>query len=434
MNQIDYEPRGKPVVFDASPYDELCKRFRPAQNGGRETSVYLVGEIFDTHLRVTRVLAPGRPHESAAMTHADYEAAAPELTKWTRLGYSIIGEAHLHLGIIGPSGGDLATLARIHATHPGYLCVVQARFQSGKTPVITATSLDTDGSRIDHRVLVGIEEAPQLYQVFIPAQKSDIAILDVGLGSGGVLTAIQVGKLRVREVTYVDSDTFEERNLDRHLADPDAVGKPKARWLAKFVRSRAGATRIRSAVLEITPATEKIWRPLLQRADLIVQATGHPGVAMLLSQAARELGKPIIHAGSYEGGKGGFVFTQGPRSTDPCYSCVSGIEPTVADDAKTLADLERAYGLTPEQLHRQVGLWTDISVTAALHSKAVVEYLKHGDDPARPNFIAIDNARISVRSERVSQRQTCACCFPPETGTSTDEALRALAAITEKEA
>lgn len=431
MKKRQIQTTGKPVVFTEQAYAALSARFEPARAGGRETTAYLLGRSYGSHVEVTAIVVPGRPHESAAMTHADYAAADRDLAAAIAAGYEVLGEAHLHLGMAGPSGGDLASLERVRASHPGYLCVVQTRYWAGQAPTVTATSLDNDGKRVDHPVRI-TEDVPA-YRPFIPAERRAVRIVQFGLGSGGINTAVQLAKLGVQEVWFVDSDTFEARNLNRHLASAKAVGKTKAGWVAQFLAPRSGATKIHGVVVEVSPATQESWLSLLRRADVIVQATGHPVVAAILSQAARELGKVIIHAGSYEGGRGGFVFVQGHAASDPCYCCVSGIGPTVADDTASLAELERTYGLSAEELHAQVGLWTDVNVVAAIHAKAVLDVVKHGDVVSRPNFFTIDNQTITVTSERVAQRPTCARCFPPADISEAD-AREAVAGIPTKEA
>lgn len=424
----------KPRVLVLSPeaLGAMNARFLQAYGAGRETQTYLLGRASDQTLYVSTVVTPGTPHESAWMTHADYEAADREIARLLdEDGYDLIGEAHLHAGGSGPSGGDLASLRKAKASNPGYICLVQTRRGKDSEPTFTAVSVDADGDRVDHRVL--LEVAPEPYNPTLPARAQETVVVHVGMGGGGCLAALQAAKLGLAELVLVDGDVLEERNGVRHLASPSDVGRSKVDWGEEFLGTRAPGTKVVAVRLEISEATRGTWAPLVSRADLIVNATGHPVVAHMLSEAARAARKPVIHAGTYEKGSGGFVFIQGPGAGDACYGCVAGGRPTISDDAKTMAELERAYGFSPAELHAQAGLWADINMVAATHARAVVMWLKHGADPSRPNFFEIDNERMTVKADRVSQARGCEVCHPRAVTMSAEEALRTAAQITVKE-
>lgn len=424
--------KARALVLSPQALEAMNARFLQAFEAGRETQTYLLGRASNQTLYVSRVVTPGMPHESAWMTHADYEAADREIARLLdEDGYDLIGEGHLHAGGSGPSGGDFASLRKAIASNPGYICLVQTRYGNDREPTFTAVSVDANGDRVDHRVL--LELAPEPYNPTLPARVRKTVLVHAGIGGGGCLAALQASKLGLGELVLVDGDVFEERNGVRHLATPNDVGRSKVDWGQEFFGTRAPETKVVAVRLEISEATRGSWTPLVNRADLIVNATGHPVVAHMLSEAARAARKPVIHAGTYEKGSGGFVFIQGPGAGDACYGCVAGGRPTISDDAKTMAELERAYGFSPAELHAQAGLWADINMVAATHARAVVMWLKHGADPTRPNFFEIDNERMTVTADRVCQAPGCEVCHPRTATMSVEEALRTAAQITVKE-
>lgn len=389
------------VSFLRSALVALLGYFRDAEQRGVETQAYLLGRRSKRECIVTTVLCAGNPVEQAALTRADYAASALAMQPYLDRGEVLLGEAHRHPGLIGLSAGDRATLLSIPADRfPHYLAVVVATFHDQRAPVVTAHSVH-DGVVMEHDV----RTAENPYLALLPP--ATLSVLQLGAGSGGGLVAQQVCKLPIRHFSLLDGDDFEERNFPRHLVAPTAVGKSKARSLAAYLRPRAGMP-VTGMHLEVSPATRPRITQLVQKHDLIINATGHPPTSILLSDICATERRPCIHAGVFARGSGGFVFTQHPGAA--CYACLYDLQRQQAtDDPQTLEALTRQYGYTEADLQAHLGLWADVNLTAALQAKVVLDYLKFGGDHRRPNLYLIDNATLAITARRVLPHPACTC-------------------------
>lgn len=375
----------------------LC---REAEARGTETHAYFLGWRSLEECIVNTVLRAGSPIEQAALTRPDYAASAVAMQPYLDRGEILLGEAHRHAGLIGPSAGDRATLLSIPAQFEHYLAVVVTTFGDERKPVITAHTAE-DGVIVEHEV----RTAENAYLAHLPAPS--LRVLHIGAGSGGCLVATQACKLPLRHLTILDGDDAEERNLARHLLTSKAVGKSKARMLAQYLRPRARMP-ITSIHRTVTPASRSRIAQLVSDHDLIINATGHPPTSILLSEICAQLRRPCIHAGVFARGSGGFVFTQTPDG--PCYACLYDLQrQQTTEDADTLDALTRQYGYTEADLQAHLGLWADVNLIASVQAKAILEFLKRGDDPRRPNLYLINNDTLAITSRRVQPHPACTC-------------------------
>ncbi len=390
------------VELVRSAFELLTSLCCEAASRGTETHAYLLGRRTLQEIIVTTVLRAGTPVEHAAMTQPDYAAAALAMQPYLARGEVLLGEVHRHpTGYHGPSPGDLRMLREIPAEKfPGYLCMVITDMPDGP-PVITAHSIQ-NGEVVEHEAHV-IENA---YPVLLPTTSKGAKILSIGAGSGAASSTLQVAKLPIGSMTIVDHDRFEERNLQRHLADNRAIGKSKAKYLARFLRARSQA-HITSVDLRITPANIDHLDRLVASHTFTINNTGHPPTSILVGQSCVRAGKVCVHAGAFARGSGGFVFLQTPDG--PCYECLYDLQREQAsDDARTLAALTRQYGYTEDELHGHIGLWTDVNLVASVQAKVVLEFLKHC--LLKENLWVIDNDRLTITSRRVQRHAECATC------------------------
>ena len=75
-------------------------------------------------------------------------------------------------------------------------------------------------------------------QIFRPGQLRNKKVIIVGAGSGGARVASELGRLGV-SVTLVDrpGELLEEHNIVRHVLGYDALGKPKIKALAQYIKN-----------------------------------------------------------------------------------------------------------------------------------------------------------------------------------------------------
>jgi molybdopterin/thiamine biosynthesis adenylyltransferase len=209
----------------------------------------------------------------------------------------------------------------------------------------------------------------------------------------------------------VEPDALEERNLNRHLLGKRSIGKNKARAMRSFLRERT-TTTIYPVELTVSPETATRLTPLLLESDFLVNATGHPVASTIISRVARDHQVPVIHAGVFDKGAGGYVFYQDPRPETPCYDCLfHHTRRARPDDNATLDGLTRHYGFTPEQLERQLGLFADVNVVASIQAKVIIDLLKQPvGTRARANLWRINNHHLGITTARVPQDPACTSC------------------------
>lgn len=377
-----------------------------------ETHAYLLGHYDkDGTGVITRVEQVGAPTEHAFMTRPDLVAAAQLLQPLRRKGYRILGEAHRHANIIGPSPGDLETLKRSDPKDfPDHRCLVVTTFNNEKEPVMKCHALTSDGTTQEHDLVLTDENDPLQYQPFLPGSVSDATVLLFGVGSGGGQVAVQAAMLNPGRLVLIDPDKVEERNLSRHVLGKRAVGKNKARAMREYLRERTTA-KVFAFDFTVTPGKRERLGPLFLDSDLVVNCTGHPVASSILCAIGREHQVPIIHAGVYEQGAGGFVFYQDPHSSEPCYDCIfQHTRRARPEDNVTLESLTSTYGFTPEQLDHQLGLFADINVVAAIQAKVVMEALK--GISFDKNLWLIDNHQLGINATLVRQDPDCITCHP----------------------
>lgn len=385
------------VTFTETADEHRAYLTRRAVAKATESHAYLLGKRTADGVRIEHVIRAGTPVEEAAMTRPDFGAAGRVLAPYLDAGFQVVGEWHRHDAMRGPSGGDVRTLREIEQQFPGYLCAITTTFRDGREPITTAHNLN-NGMLAEHAVHV------ERYAVLRREMTRERSVFITGAGSGLASVFPQLIKLGFKSITIADPDTFEERNLERHLADRTAIGKNKAVYLKRFACGRT-TTSVRALPLSIEARTQVEFAKEVRRHDIIWNATGHPLASLRISDTARRFGKPVIHAGVFARGRGGFVFLELPHG--PCYACAQQLDvPTISDDNATMHLLREQYGYTDEELAAVAGLWADVATVAILQLKVLVEYLK-GKTPH--NLYTIDNEHLTIERHLLAQREVCIC-------------------------
>lgn len=115
------------------------------------------------------------------------------------------------------------------------------------------------------------------------------------VGAGGIGGWIVEGLARmgVGHLIVIDSDRFEENNLNRQLGCTErTLGLPKAECLAERVAQVNAAVEVTPYVAHLDARNGEV---LLRGADVVVDALDTLPARMDLQQAARALGVPMVH-------------------------------------------------------------------------------------------------------------------------------------------
>ena len=397
---------GVPIRITREVENTLREGARAARERGTETCFLLFAQD-GVIMGADRV---GQPLEHAAMTRPDFTAGDALVRERREDGFAHVGQAHVHLGYGSASSGDIQTLRDVAQRGlAGYVCIV-ANITSDGRVTLTAHTVDAEGSVYEHTIDV-VEQRPE-YEPLIPTTRRDIAYLQLGIGSGGSEVAQQAARWGVRQLTFIDHDRLEARNAQRHHATIAEAEKhiKKTTWVRRHLKHRT-TSRIVTHARQLSPNDRDWLRERIAEHDVIGECTGHPVVREIVSEECWALGKPLVTAGVFERAKGGYVFVQHGSSDAACNRCLFKLNRhTARDDHETIEQLTRDYGFTPEQLERQLGLFTDIGLTAILQAKVLLDLIRGIEHDA--NLYLIDNQALSLRKAFVKQSSTCSLCHP----------------------
>ncbi len=172
--------------------------------------------------------------------------------------------------------------------------------------------------------------------VISPAEQLKLAesqVAVVGAGGLGGQVILLLARIGVGRLIVADPDCFEETNLNRQvLCSQESLQRQKARTAADAVASINPGVRVMAHPVRIE--AENIDR-ILTGADVIVDALDNVPDRLILQEAARRRGLPLVH-GALAGFEGR-IMTVFPG--DPGLTQLYGAEATAE------ADLERPEAL-----------------------------------------------------------------------------------------
>jgi molybdopterin/thiamine biosynthesis adenylyltransferase len=152
-------------------------------------------------------------------------------------------------------------------------------------------------------------------------------VVVLGLGTIGSPIAVELARTGVGRLELIDCERFEFGNTTRHALGVEYVGLPKATAVAVACRranpfAAAGAHYIRLGDPAGNGKESSLERlvPLLESADLVVDATGSHQIAQLIGRLAAELEMPMVSAWMTEGFWGAEVVRVVPGKTC-CWTC-----------------------------------------------------------------------------------------------------------------
>ncbi|WP_214850356.1 ThiF family adenylyltransferase [Exiguobacterium sp. s193] len=144
-------------------------------------------------------------------------------------------------------------------------------------------------------------------------------VLIIGMGALGTASAEQLVRAGVGKLTIVDRDYVEWSNLQRqHLYTEDDA----AQHVPKAIAAKRRLTAINREVeieAHVTDVTRYELPELISGVDLILDATDHFDIRMLINDAAAQHKIPWIYGGCV--GSYGMTFTIRPNET-PCLHCL----------------------------------------------------------------------------------------------------------------
>ena len=196
------------------------------------------------------------------------------------------------------------------------------------------------------------------------------AVAVIGAGGLGGTVILLLARMGIGSLTVVDSDGFDETNLNRQaLSTTASIGKPKSEVAADMVRQINAAVEVRTFQ---TAFNAQNAREILDEIDVAVDALDNIPDRLELGKEARKRGIPLIH-GAIAGFEGQ-VITIFPE--DP------GLETLYGEN------LRRSDPQRPEAV---LGVPTVTpAIIAGLQAMEVVKVLLRRGQPLRKTMLHVD--------------------------------------------
>jgi molybdopterin/thiamine biosynthesis adenylyltransferase len=229
-------------------------------------------------------------------------------------------------------------------------------------------------------------------------------VLIVGLGSLVSVVAKYIGCTGLGRIILVDNEELEVVNLIRHEGSIEEVGKRKVDICKRIIESHNPYCVVETYDFDVTKNVSKLSE-LACESDLIVSSSGSPRVSSILNKISLDNKIPAIYGGIYEKAVGGLVLAVKPFET-ACLNCIFGsdlIQKPLSIDRETIA----RYGLNEEELHKQQGLWIDISFPALILAKTALTLL---EERQLDYNLVLYNSKLEIIKVKVERRKNCASC------------------------
>jgi molybdopterin/thiamine biosynthesis adenylyltransferase len=223
----------------------------------------------------------------------------------------------------------------------------------------------------------------------------DKSALVVGLGSLGSPLVMNLARAGIGRLNLVDSDHLQAGNTVRWALGWQFAGAAKARALTMELANQYPYTKVHACnarIGDLTPPAEReaksdydLIRSYASEADLIVDAAASYRVSHLLSDLAKEMGKPYLWLTTTHGAAGGVVGRVVPNKTGGCWHCFLRhlTDGSIARPADSGGGEIQPGGCSQPTF---IGAGLDSDEIALLASRLAVATLCDGSQDGYPNF------------------------------------------------
>lgn len=235
--------------------------------------------------------------EVRAITHASPAISMAVTVQSTELTHGSDGDAYLFPLFFGPAKSFRAAKPGQRATSPSLMIV--PTYRAGETDI---------GSRVPSMGIL---------------KNKTVAVF--GLGAIGAPMAIELARNGCRHLTVVDHDFVEPGNSIRWPLGATAWGMRKTAAIEQHIEAEYPWTAVEpihhfvgmAAAPERGGGDHAVLPPIIDQADLVIDATASTGVSRLLADLCKKAGKPLISAFGTSSLKGGIVAYYRPESGCP---------------------------------------------------------------------------------------------------------------------
>ncbi len=256
----------------------------------------------------------------------------------------------------------------------------------------------------------------------------DKTVLVIGLGSLGSPVALQLARAGIRTIDLVDHDHLQVGNTVRWALGWQCAGLSKARALASHIQHEYPRTEATPHVLRIgAPAVpggqsdDEIMRSLIERADLVVDASAEFLVNHYLADLCSDFGKAYLWLTTTHGAAGGVVGRVIPGRTKGCWHCFQralGDKSIRLPAEATTGDLQAAGCSMPTF----VGAGVDSDAIPVLATRLAIATLCTGVANAYPDFpwdvavVDLYRGAVPIAPEwstyALEHHEACQACAP----------------------
>ena len=218
----------------------------------------------------------------------------------------------------------------------------------------------------------------------------DARALVVGLGGLGSPVALYLAAAGVGKLVLADDDVVELSNLQRQIVHANtALGQAKA------ASAKASVAAINPGV-EVEALAERIGdadlAPLLNRVDLVIDATDNFATRFALNDACWRSGKPLVSGAAIRWE--GQVAVFDPRSAaSPCYRCL------YADGSGEALNCAENGVIAPL-----------VGVVGAMQAMEAVKLITGVGEPLTGRVLYYDAKRAEWRAFKLARRPECSTC------------------------
>jgi molybdopterin/thiamine biosynthesis adenylyltransferase len=403
---------------------------------GLETGGYIFGKLYPNGLAHVTYVSDGGPN--ASRTHISYSGDneyATRLQEELQMQdpeIVLLGEYHVHPwhGQANLSGGDINQLVEVKRKRDWFFVLLNTLDDNAIWDVETDNPAgmylfgewkDETGVRQGCRYIPPraspkklrcqvvkdqISDKERLLDRILKIMKSEVLIgkkvIIVGVGSGGSVIAKYLGCTGIGQIILIDPEELEVENLIRHEGGIGEIGKLKVEICKQIIESHNPFTVVETYSFDVTKSYDKLCE-LAGGADLIIGASGSMRVNNILNGLSLQFNKPALYGGVFEKGSGGFVLAVKPFE-GPCLNCLFGLTSKSYSVDKEAA---RNYGLDEEELHKQQGLWVDISFPALILTKMAIAILEGNELDYN---LVVYRSDLELKKLKAARRKDCAAC------------------------
>lgn len=230
----------------------------------------------------------------------------------------------------------------------------------------------------------------------------DSEILVVGAGGLGSPAVMYLAAAGVGRLGIADDDVVERSNLQRQPLHGEAdLDRPKVESAAEWVASTNPDVTVDTYEERVGPGNVE---RLLERYDIVVDATDRIETRFLLNDACLLNGTPLVHGAVYR--FEGQLTTFDATEESPCYRCLfpEAPPPEEVPDCTTAGVLGPVPG-----------------IVGAMEATEAIKVATEVGDPAVGRMLVVDAFRMEVDELAIEPNPACPTCGDDPAITSLDD-------------